>query len=142
MLRKLLCVGLAIVVCVSAGLADENDGKGKKGKGKRGKMAFGKIVKVDAAGGKLTVNVRSRGSKEGTDKVFNVTDTTKVTSTDKNGKKTDLTGKDVLKKEQFKTGASVRIALNDDGTVKEIIFGGGRFGGGKGKDKGKGKPKE
>jgi hypothetical protein len=119
MLRTLLCAVLALFLC--AGLAEAAKKKGKRGK--RGTNYHGKIVKVDADGGTLTVAVKKKKSKETEEKEFKVNDKTPVEAISADGEKTELTGKDVLKKEQFKEGAQVTVTCDKEGNVTKITFG-------------------
>jgi hypothetical protein len=110
MLRTLLCAALALVLFT--GLAEA-----AKKRAAKGKVYHGKIVKVDAAEGTLTVQVKKD------EKEFKVTAKTPVECYNADGEKTELTGKDVLKKEQFKKGAHVTIICDNDDNVKKITIG-------------------
>jgi hypothetical protein len=81
--------------------------------------AAGEISKVDAEKGVLTVKVKVK--KDLVEKEFKIDEKTPVAAYD-GAQKTDLTGKDVLKKDQFKVGSQVTVVTNDD-NVTEVFFG-------------------
>jgi ribosomal protein S3AE len=82
----------------------------------------GQISAIDAAKGTVTVKVAVKKNTE--EKTFKVTDQTKVTAVE--GKvKTDVTADkvaDLLKKEQFKVGATVSIQAGEGDTARAITF--------------------
>jgi hypothetical protein len=119
MVRSFVCAGLALIVFASFSHAEAKPGKGKK---KKGTAVHGKIVSVNTAGGTVKVSVKKKGG-ESQDKEFKIDETTPVFSFNKDGEKTELTGKGVLKKEQFKTGAAITIKVDDAGKVTEVTFG-------------------
>ncbi|MFO0843644.1 MAG: hypothetical protein U0797_14815 [Gemmataceae bacterium] len=124
MIRSAACAALAFVVFAGFGLADEG-GKKKKKKGSLG--VSGEIAQVDAEKGTLTLKVRLK-KKQTLDKEYKVTDRTAVTAVEGDNK-VEVKGTsvaDLLKKEQFKTGALVTVEPDSDGnTAKAITLGQG-----------------
>jgi hypothetical protein len=122
MLRNVVCTVLAFCLFVTAGLAAD---EAKKKKKKKATGTSGEIVTVDADKGTLTVKVAIK-KKQTEDREFKVTDKTTVTVVEGN-QKTQLKGDrvaDLLKKEQFKTGARLSVEAEEDGkTLKAITFG-------------------
>ena len=109
-----------------------------KGSGKKGskeaaeKAAPGKVKKVDAVAGTLTLTVRVSKTEEG-EKEFNIGDATKITVF-AGKEKQESAGKAGLKGEAFKEGAAVVIVTDREGKVQEV-----RAGTLPGKTKGEGK---
>lgn len=112
MLRMLLCAALALTF-VSLGYSEEK----KKGPG-----VAGKIKKVDADKGTITVTVMSKKDKDGKDMEFKVDNDTKITVLDGDEKK-ELMGKDGLKNDKFKEGAMVMVTADDAGKVSALRIG-------------------
>jgi hypothetical protein len=114
MLRTFVCAAVALMLCVGASLAQD------KGKGKKNTQVAGTIKKIDAATGTLTISVKGKNT-EAKDMEFKVSDTTKVTVfAPTTGDKTQLTGKDGLKNEQFKEGARVQVITDADNKDKVL----------------------
>jgi hypothetical protein len=114
-MRTIVCAALALVLFV--GVAEAAKAK------KKAKTVSGEIVSVDTEKGTLKVLVKSKKDKEGKEVEFtDITDKTSVISYS-GGEKTELTGADVLKKDQFKKGAKVTITTDADGKVTQITFG-------------------
>lgn len=113
MLRMFVCAATALVLCAGIGLAQE--------KAKKGQTAAGKIKKVDAAAGILTVTVRVSKTEE-KDTEFKIADTTRFLIALGEAKQ-ELTGKDGLKNEQFKAGADVAVTTDADGKVIGVRVG-------------------
>ena len=84
------------------------------------KTAKGKIKKVDAAGGVLTVTVKKK--KQDTDMDFTVEDATKVVIYT-GDQKQELAGKDGLKNDAFKEGADVAVVTSPEGKVTQVRLG-------------------
>jgi hypothetical protein len=82
--------------------------------------AKGKIKKVDAVAGLLTVIVKKK--KQETDTDFRVEDATKVVIFTGDQKK-ELAGKDGLKSEEFKEGSDVAVVTSPDGKIMEVRLG-------------------
>ena len=82
--------------------------------------ANGKIKKVDASTGVLTVTVKKK--KQETDADFKVEDAAKIVIFTGDQKK-ELTGKDGLKSDEFKEGAVVAVVTSPDGKVLEVRLG-------------------
>ena len=83
--------------------------------------AKGKIKKVDAAAGSVTVTVKKK--KQETDSAFKVEDATKVVIFTE-GQKKELTGKDALKDPEVKEGAAIVVVSTPDGSkVTEVRIG-------------------
>jgi hypothetical protein len=117
MFRTLLCLGIAVVLCGDVALA-KGKGKGKK----PNPITIGTIKSVDAASGSVTVTVTTKkGEKE---KSFTVGDTVPVTITKADGSTKDLTGKDGLKNEVVKAGATIQVTCDDTTTVTAVAVGG------------------
>ena len=84
--------------------------------------AKGKIKKVDAEAGSLTVTVKKK--KQETDSAFKVDDATKVVIYAEGQKKKELTGKDALKDPEVKEGAAIVVVSTPDGSkVTEVRVG-------------------
>lgn len=119
MFRTSVCALFALAVAAGVSLADDAPKKKKKPAG-----ASGQIAAVDADKGTVTVEVKVKKATQ--KKTFKVTDKTAVAEgTGK--KKVELTAAKVaemLRKEQFKVGASVTVepAENDPETAKAITF--------------------
>jgi hypothetical protein len=99
-------------------------GKGagpKAGKGSSEQMTTGKVKKVDAAAGTLTLTVRVSKTEDG-DKEFKIGDATKITVF-AGKEKQELTGKEGFKNENFKEGATLTIVTDKEGKVQEIRAG-------------------
>ncbi len=98
MVRSILCTGFMLIASVALVMADQE----------------GTYVSND--GKKITISVKAKGEKKGTDKTFELADNVKVTK--KDGKNfVEITGG--LKAEELKAGAGVKLI--EDGTkVKEI----------------------
>jgi hypothetical protein len=111
MLRTFVCAVLALSLFSGVALA---------GKGKKGKALTGKITKIDAAKGTLTVKVKVK--KEKKDLEIKVDETTKVFQFI-GAQKKDLSGKDVLKNELFKEGARIQIVADKQNKVREVRLG-------------------
>lgn len=121
MLRTAVFAIVASLLVSGAALAAD---EAKKKKKKAAAGSTGEIVKVDAEKGTLTVKVTVK-KKSTEDKEFKVTDKTEVTVVEGDAKtplKADKVA-DLLKKEQFKTGATVTVEAGDDGAAKSITFG-------------------
>jgi hypothetical protein len=82
--------------------------------------AKGKVKKVDASAGVLTVTVKKK--KQETDADFKVEDATKVLIFAGDQKK-ELAGKDGLKSDEFKEGAAVAVVTDPNGKVLEVRLG-------------------
>jgi hypothetical protein len=117
MLRKFVCAAVALVLVTGIALAEEKKGKG----GKKRTGTFGKITKIDATMGTLTVLVKKSREDEGTSTDFTLTKNTKFQVSNGRGKEpTVVTSKDEIK-EKFKEGTRVRLGLDEDGkTVKTV----------------------
>jgi hypothetical protein len=111
MLRAILCVALGLFVCSDMALA----------KGQKGKVAGGKIAKVDAEKGTLTVTVKTK--TESSDKDFTVTDSTSFVIYVADGTSTTKTGKEGLKDPTATEGAKVRVTCDASGAVTKIELG-------------------
>jgi hypothetical protein len=125
MLRTFVCTALAVLVFTGFGLADEEGKKKKKKKGASG--VSGEIAQVDAEKGTLTIKVALK-KKQTLDKEYKVTATTAVTIVEGENKVEVKADKvvDLLKKEQFKTGTTVTVEPDADGsTAKSIAIGQG-----------------
>lgn len=105
------------VIAVQVGKAART----KEGKGAAEQMATGKVKKVDATAGTLTLTVRVSKTEDG-DKEFKIGDATKITVF-AGKEKQELTGKDGLKNENFKEGATVTIVTDKDGKVQQVRAG-------------------
>ncbi len=112
MLRAILCVALGLFVCADVALAKD---------GKKGHSVGGKIAKVDAGAGTLTVTVKSK--TDSGDKDFTVTESAKVVIIAEDGTTTEKTGKEGLKHEAVKVGAHVKVTTDDSGAVTKIEVG-------------------
>jgi hypothetical protein len=109
-MRTLVCAVVAVVIGVGAAQAAD----------KKAKPVMGKVKKVDAANGTLTVTVKKK--KETEDKEFKIADTTKVFVMDGDEKK-EAASKDILKSEQLKEGVDVAIVADETGKVTELTIG-------------------
>jgi hypothetical protein len=69
------------------------------------------------SGNKITVNVKEKGEKKGTDKTFELADNVKVVKMDKKNK-VDLAGG--VKSEELKAGVGVTL-VESGGKVTEIV---------------------
>jgi hypothetical protein len=112
MLRAILCVTLGLFVCADVALA-----KGVK----KAKPLNGKIAKVDADKGTLTVTVKSKSDTS--DKDFTITDSAKFVIYGVDGTTTEKTGKEGLKEPVVSVGARVKVTLDDDGAVTKVELG-------------------
>lgn len=113
MLRTLVCSAIALCLFATVGLCgDEAKKKKKKADGNSGE-----IVKVDPEKGTITVKVAVT-KKQFEDKEIKITDATTVLEQLKGASVAEL-----LKKEQFKTGTTVKIETGDDSTAKSITLG-------------------
>jgi hypothetical protein len=125
MFRSAVCTTLALLVFAGFGLADEEGKKKKKKKGAAG--VSGQIAQVDAEKGTLTLKVQLK-KKQTLDKEYKVTDKTAVTAVEGENK-IEVKGEnvaDLLKKDQFKTGATITVEPDSDGnTAKSITIGQG-----------------
>ncbi len=116
-MRTIVCAALALVLFAGIGVAAD------KGKKKGGKTVTGEIVSVDPEKGTLKIQLKGKKGKPGKEVEFSgITDTTPVVSYSGEEKQT-LTGKDVLKKEQFKKGTRVTVVTDAEGKVTEVRFG-------------------
>jgi hypothetical protein len=96
-------------------------GKGggkKEGKGPGEQTIQGKVKKVDAVAGVLTLTVPVSKTEQG-DKEFKIGDATKITVFAGKDKQ-EFTGKDGLKNEQIKEGATVAVVTDREGKVQEV----------------------
>jgi hypothetical protein len=122
-MRTLFCSVVALAILASGAFGA--DDAGKKKKKKKGAGLSGQILKVDAQTATITVRVALK-KKQTEEKEFKVTDKTTVTEVkgeEKIALKADKVA-DLLKKEQFKEGASVTVETEEDGkTVKSLTFG-------------------
>jgi hypothetical protein len=114
MLRTILCVAVALFVCVEVAAA-----KGSKTKSTG--PVVGTIKSTDAATGTLTVTVT--GKKGSKDHVFTVSDTTPI-SIDSGTTPNSLKGKDGLKDPAVKEGASIQVTSDASGAVVVVSVGG------------------
>lgn len=96
MLRAILCVTLSLFVCADVALA----------KDKKGKAVSGKIAKVDADAGTMTVTVKSK--TDSGDKDFTVPDSATVVIIADDGTTTEKTGKEGLKHPAVIVGVASR----------------------------------
>jgi hypothetical protein len=90
-----------------------------------GKNVAGKITKVDAASGTITVAVKAKGEKEAKDTTFTITDDVKVMILDGEQKK-EMVGKEGLKDAKFKEGEMVTIKTDEAGKVLGVQIGAGK----------------
>ena len=118
MLRSFVC--LSVAFALFAGVAHAAD-PAKKAKKKAAGGISGEIVKVDVEKG--TVTVKTPGTKKvpGEEKEFKVTQETAVAILTE--LKADKVA-ELLKKEQFKPGPTVKIEAGDDGAAKSVTLGG------------------
>ena len=107
MLRMCVYSAIGLALFVGVGLAQE--------KVKKGQTAAGKIKKVDAAAGTLTVTVRVSKTEE-KDTEFKIADNTRFMIAVGEAKQ-EFTGKDGLKNEQVKVGADVAVITDTEGKV-------------------------
>ena len=114
MLRMILGVAVALVVCVNVAVA-------AKGDKKHNHPITGTIKSADPATGTLTVTVTN---KKGTkDHVFTVGDATTI-SIESGATPNSLKGKDGLKDPAVKEGVSVQVTSDDNGAVTVVAVGG------------------
>jgi hypothetical protein len=112
MLRTVVCAALALVLFAGVSVAAKA----------KAKTSTGKIVSVDTEKGIIKVAVQGKKGTEPVETEFTgIDDKTPVVSI-VGDEKTELTGKDVLKKDQFKKGATVSITTDADGKVTGIQF--------------------
>lgn len=119
MFRSLLSVSVAFGLCVGIAAAADPAKKQKKA---AGLPISGEIVKVDAEKGTITMKVPGKKKKDpAQEKEFKVTQETAVAilSELKADKVSDL-----LNKEQFKAGTTVKIEAGEDGAAKSVTLGG------------------
>lgn len=109
-MRTLFFALTALALCVGVTLAADK---------KKGAAVAGKIKKVDAKEGTITVTVKVK--KEEMDKEFKIAEDTKITIQDGDNKQ-ELVGKKGLENDKLKEGAMVTI-LEEEGKVKEIKIG-------------------
>ncbi len=112
MLRKMLCVAVALFFCAGVALAAKKAAP---------RPVNGVIKSVDADKGTLTVTVKKKSGPE--DKDFTVADATKITITNADGTTNALTGKAGLKDPACKEGVKVKVTSDADGNVTEILVG-------------------
>lgn len=118
MLRTIVCAFVALAVFANAGLAQDAAKKKKGGN-------TGTITAVDADKGTITVEVKVKKATE--KKTFKITEKTAVTALEGKKNKIDLRAdkvSDLLKKEQFKVGATVTVEPSEDspGVAKAVTF--------------------
>jgi hypothetical protein len=112
-MRTLVCAAAALLLFAGVGLAAK----------KKGKTYTGEVVSVDAEKGTLKVLVKGKKGTEPTEMEFTeISETTPVVAY-VGEETTALTGKDVLKKEQFKKGAKITVVTDADNKVTQISFG-------------------
>jgi hypothetical protein len=125
MFRSFVCTAFALLVFASFGLAGDEGKKKKKKKGATG--VSGQIAQIDAEKGTLTLKVQLK-RKQTLDKEYKVTSKTAVTAVEGENKvevKSENVA-DLLKKDQFKTGTTVTVEPESDGsTAKSITIGEG-----------------
>jgi hypothetical protein len=108
-----MCAAVALLMVAGLGLAQD--------KGKKTMTVNGKIKKLDAVGGTLTVTVKGKKGEDSKDMEFKVTDETKVVIyADGSDKPSQLTGKAGLKDPQFKEGATVKVATDPNTPDKAV----------------------
>lgn len=121
MMRIFACAGIALVLSSGVVWADKGD------KTKPANTAVGKIKKVDAAAGTLTVTTSVKTAKgqppESKDVEFKLGDTAKVILVSDGANKQELTAKEGLKNAQVKEGVTVAIVSDKDGKVVEARIG-------------------
>jgi hypothetical protein len=120
MLRTFFVAMLALVLASGIALAGD-EAKKKKKAAKKAKANTGQITKVDVEKGIITVSVKVKKNTE--DKEFKVTDKTEVIDATgdaptpvKADKVTEL-----LKKDQFKVGATISVETEEDNTTAKKI---------------------
>lgn len=114
MLRKVVCVAVAFAFFAGVVSAQEKKPQPK------GKNVTGTIKKVDAASGKLTVEITVKKEKQ--EKEYTIGDTVKITVF-AGKEKTELTGKAGLKNENFKEGTKVTLTVDAKDVVTAIRIG-------------------
>src|SRR5262245_5911024 len=120
MLRALVCTFVALALFATSGRADDTAKKKKKA------GTSGTITAVDPAKGTVTVEVKLKENAT-EKKIFKVTDKTAVTAGQGKKNTTEIKADkvaDLLKKEQFKVGATVNVEPSDADaeTAKAITF--------------------
>jgi hypothetical protein len=90
-------------------------------KGKKGTSVNGKIAKVDADAGTLTVTVKSK--TDSGDKDFTVPDSATVVIIADDGTPTEKTGKEGLKHPAVIVGARIKVTTDASGVVTKIEVG-------------------
>src|SRR5262245_37103663 len=115
MLQKLICAGIALLIGAGVALAADKVAKDQG--------TTGQVKKVDAAAGVLTLTIRV-SKTESADKEFKVGPETKVVVFVGEERK-ELTGKDGLKNEQFKEGATVTVVTDGENKVTAVQVGKG-----------------
>ncbi len=111
MLRAILCVTLGLFVCADVALA----------KGGQKTSVDGRISKVNADAGTLTVTAKSKTDSSSKD--FTVTDSTRIVIIAEDGTTTEKTGKEGLKHPAVKVGAHVKVTTDASGVVTKIRIG-------------------
>jgi hypothetical protein len=111
MLRAILCVTLGLFLCADVALA----------KGGQKTSVSGKISKVDADTGTLSMTVKSK--TDSSNKDFTVTDSVRVVIIAEDGTTTEKTGKEGLKHPAVKVGAHVKVTTDASGAVTKIRVG-------------------
>jgi hypothetical protein len=118
MLRPFLCLSVAFVLF--AGVAAAAD-PAKKKKKQAAAGISGEIVKVDVEKGTVTVKVPGNKKTPAEEKEFKVTPETAVAILTE--LKADKVA-DLLKKEPFKPGTTVKIEAGEDGAARSVTLGG------------------
>jgi hypothetical protein len=118
MLRPFVFLSVALVLF--AGVANAADPEKKKKKQAAAGIS-GEIVKVDVEKGTVTVKVPGTKKVPAEEKEFKVTQETAVAILTE--LKADKVA-ELLKKEQFKPGTTVKIEAGDDGAAKSVTLGG------------------
>jgi hypothetical protein len=108
MLRTLICGAVALVLCAGVGLADDKGAKDQK----KGTNVNGKVKKVDAVTGTLTITVMKKG-EAAMDKEFKIGADVKVVVWAGSEKK-EMTAKEGLKSPELKEGQDVGVTLVND----------------------------
>lgn len=112
MSRAIACLLVVGVFLASLGSAEAQDKKKKKS------GAAGKITKIDAEKGLLTIKTAGKKGEERTFMVTKDTVVTEIKGEDKVEVKADKVA-DLLKKEQFKEGVNVAIEAGEKGDKDE-----------------------
>lgn len=110
-MRKFVCAVVALALCAGAGWTDDEKGKEKPN------TVMGKIKKVDAKEGTVTVSVRG-----GKDVEFKISDDTKFLFL--TGGKKEIVGAKGLEDDSVKEGTVVRIDWKEEGKATLIVVGG------------------